>query len=46
MAGAGGFEPATHGFGVDVGKWTTSRMPAFSEICGHLEGIFEKVKSD
>ena len=20
MAGAGGFEPATHGFGVDVGK--------------------------
>lgn len=41
MAGAGGFEPATHGFGVDMGKRVTSRTLAFSELFGCLETMFE-----
>ena len=41
VAGAGGFEPATHGFGVGVSKCDTSRMLAFSELFGCLETMFE-----
>ena len=41
MAGAEGFEPATHGFGVDMGKRVTSRTLAFSEFFGCLETMFE-----
>ena len=41
MAGAGGFEPATHGFGVAIGNFDTSRMLAFSAGCGHLEAMLE-----
>ena len=41
LAGAGGFEPATHGFGVDMGKRVTSRTLAFSELFGCLETMFE-----
>ena len=44
VAGAGGFEPATHGFGVAMGQFSTSRILAFSEICEHLGSTFEKVK--
>ena len=41
MAGAGGFEPVTHGFGVDMEKFFSSQMLAFSAGCGHLEAMLE-----
>ena len=44
MAGAGGFEPATHGFGVAMGKFDTSRMLAFLEKFKLFESISKKSK--
>lgn len=37
MAGAGGFEPAPHGFGVGVSKCDTSRMLIFSKFLQSFE---------